>query len=181
MEQIRTVPGNEMMFFNHEQRNANPPAWTKPTGDIYMGTTSPDYSPKGELDIDKIRSTIVHEVLHGLSHRHVGFQGQTDITIDNSNYDEFITDFFAKMVYEKLFPNAEYKTQYFTRDLKEEYIHWGGNIAKLMIDSGVASLKELIHHYFNTGELETHTPLGIFSRKLPTALLGDWKQFAKQA
>ncbi|WP_336853952.1 hypothetical protein [Pseudescherichia vulneris] len=85
------------------------------------------------------------------------------------------------MVYEKLFPDAQYKTGYFTRGKNSEFIHWGGNLAKLMIDSGRVSLKELIHQYFNTGELETYTPLGILSRKLPSYYLGDWQEFAEQA
>ncbi len=74
-EQFRTIPGNESMSFFAEELSVNPAAFAKFTGDIYLGTTAPDYSSNGELDIDKIRSTIVHEVMHGLSHQHVGFQG----------------------------------------------------------------------------------------------------------
>lgn len=94
-EQIKSVPENASMEFDSENLSANPSAWTSPKGIIYMGTTAPDFSSEGSLDVDKIRSTIIHESLHAVSHNHTGFQAETDMSATNSNYDEYVTDFFC--------------------------------------------------------------------------------------
>lgn len=100
---IKAQPGYGNMEFNHEQLNVNPAAWTSPDGTIYMGTTAPDYSSGGKLDAAKIRSTIVHESLHASSCKHTGFQGPESLAVPNTNYDEYVTDYFAKQVYDELF------------------------------------------------------------------------------
>ncbi|WP_256592645.1 RHS repeat-associated core domain-containing protein, partial [Pseudomonas sp. 43NM1] len=169
-EKIRSVPGNETMQFNQEDRRANPAAWTSPDGTIYMGVTAPDYSENGQLDGDKIRSTIVHEALHASSYGHVGFQPETDTSVSNSNYDEHITDYFAHQVFNDMYPGAVYKTGYFTTSVGGEAQHWGGNMAKFMIDSGHVTKSELQSGYFETGQLNP----------LPERLLDKWKTFAKQ-
>ena len=169
-EKIKTIPGNEIMEFDQADLNVNPAAWTSPAGTVYMGTTSPDYSLNGELDVDKIRSTIIHETIHASSHEHVGFQNTTDTSIPNSNYDEYVTDYFAKMVFDELYPGRTYKTGYFTKDVGGRAMHWGGNLAKFMIDSGHVAFKELAHNYFNTGKLSA----------LPEKMLTRWQAFAKQ-
>jgi insecticidal toxin complex protein TccC len=169
-EKIRSVPGNETMQFNQEDLRANPAAWTSPDGTIYMGVTAPDYSENGQLDRDKIRSTIVHEALHSSSHGHVGFQQETDTTVSNSNYDEYITDYLAYQVFNAMYPRAVYKTAYFTTSVGGEVQHWGGNMAKFMIDSGHVTRSELQSGYFKTGKLNP----------LPGQLLDKWKAFAKQ-
>jgi len=169
-EKIRSVPGNETMQFNQEELRANPAAWTSPDGIIYMGVTAPDYSENGQLDRDKIRSTIVHEALHASSHGHIGFQQETDTSVSNSNYDEHITDYFAHQVFNDMYPGALYKTGYFTTSVGGEAQHWGGNMAKFMIDSGHVTRSELQSGYFQTGRLNP----------LPSQLLDKWKTFAKQ-
>jgi insecticidal toxin complex protein TccC len=169
-EKIRSVPGNETMQFNQVELRANPAAWTSPDGTIYMGVTAPDYSENGQLDVDKIRSTIVHEALHSSSHEHVGFQRDTDTSVSNSNYDEHITDYFAYQVFKAMYPGAEYKTGYFTTSVGGDAQHWGGNMAKFMIDSGHVTASELQNGYFRTGKLNP----------LPGELLDKWKTFAKQ-
>lgn len=169
-EQIKSVPGNEAMEFDSENLSANPSAWTSPQGTIYMGTTAPDYSSNGSLDVDKIRSTIVHESIHALSHNHTGFQAETDMSATNSNYDEYVTDFFAEKVFKKMFPNSTYKTSYFTTNVGGKFMLWGGNLAKFMIDSGHITQEELVDAYFNTGKLSA----------LSDTLLSKWKNYAKQ-
>lgn len=169
-EQIRSVPGNETMQFNEEDLRANPAAWTSSDGTIYMGVTAPDYSENGQLDRDKIRSTIVHEALHASSHGHVGFQQETDTSVSNSNYDEYITDYLAHQVFSAMYPGAVYKTGYFTTNVGGDAQHWGGNMAKFMIDSGHVTKSELLGGYFKTGKLNS----------LPGQLLDKWKTFSKQ-
>ncbi|MDR6915202.1 insecticidal toxin complex protein TccC [Pseudomonas sp. 3296] len=170
-EKIRSVPGNRTMQFNQVELRANPAAWTSPDGIIYMGVTAPDYSENGQLDVDKIRSTVVHEALHASSHRHVGFQQETDTSVSNSNYDENITDYFAHQVFNAMYPGADYKTGYFTTSVGGEAQHWGGNMAKFMIDSGHVTRSELQSDYFKTGKL----------KPLPGQSLEKWKTFAKQS
>lgn len=167
---IRAVPGNETMEFDAKTLSANPAAWTSPEGVIYMGVDSPDYSDKGQLDVDKIRSTIVHESLHYSSYQHVGFQAETDLGATNLNYDEYVTDYFAYQVFTKMFPGAAYKTGYFTKDLNNKFMQWGGNLAKFMVDSGHVTPQELAGSYFGSGKLKA----------LPEPLLSKWKNFAKQ-
>jgi len=169
-EEIRAVPGNQSMQFDKENLNVNPAAWTSPEGIIYMGVDAPDYSENGQLDADKIRSTIIHESLHYSSLEHVGFQASTDVSVANSNYDEYVTDYFARQVFNKMFPGAAYKTGYFTKDLNNNFMRWGGNMAKFMIDSGHVTSAELTVGYFRTGKL----------KPLPESLLSKWKMFAKQ-
>lgn len=167
---IRAVPGNETMEFDAMTLSANPAAWTSPEGIIYMGVDSPDYSDNGQLDVDKIRSTIVHESLHYSSYQHVGFQAETDLGATNLNYDEYVTDYFAHQVFTKMFPGAAYKTGYFTKDLNNNFMQWGGNLAKFMVDSGHVTHQELAGSYFGTGKLKA----------LPEPLVSKWKAFAKQ-
>ncbi|TWC33020.1 RHS repeat-associated protein [Pseudomonas sp. SJZ078] len=167
---IRAVPGNETMEFDSINLSANPAAWTSPEGIIYMGVDSPDYSDNGQLDVDKIRSTIVHESLHYSSYRHVGFQAETDLGATNLNYDEYVTDYFAYQVFTKMFPGAVYKTGYFTKDLGGNFMQWGGNLAKFMVDSGHVTPQALAHSYFSTGTLNA----------LKDPSLSKWKTFAKQ-
>ena len=167
---IKAQPGYGNMEFNHEQLNVNPAAWTSPDGTIYMGTTAPDYSSGGKLDAAKIRSTIVHESLHAFSCKHTGFQGPESLAVPNTNYDEYVTDYFAKQVYDELFPGAVYKTAYFTKNLGDRPMHWGGNLAKFMVDSGHTTEKELINAYFKTGKTPT----------LSGENLNKWKNYAKQ-
>ncbi|MBT2375784.1 dermonecrotic toxin domain-containing protein [Pseudomonas fluorescens] len=170
LDQIKTMPGYENMAFDSVQRNTNPAAWTSPKGTIYMGVTAPDYTLNGKLDADKIRSTIIHESIHASSFKHTGFQHATDTSIANSNYDEYITDYFAEKIFKKLYPEGTYKTAYFTSNVRGESMHWGGNMVKFMIDSGHITEAELIYRYFNTGELPA----------LSKELLEKWKDFAKQ-
>lgn len=167
---IRAAPGNETMEFDAMNLSVNPAAWTAPEGIIYMGVDSPDYSDNGQLDVDKIRSTIVHESLHYSSYRHVGFQAETDLGVQNLNYDEYVTDYFAYKVFTKMFPGAVYKTGYFTKDNNNNFMQWGGNLAKFMVDSGHVTDRELAGSYFGTGKL----------RKLPEPSLSKWKDFAKR-
>ena len=169
-EKIREIPGNESMHFNKENLGANPPAWTSPKGVIYIGVTAPDYSENGQLNTDKIRSTVVHEAMHYLSHGSVGFQASTDTSIANSNYDEYVADFFAHEVYSAMYPGSEYQTAYFTTNVGGMPQHWGGNMAKYMIDSGHVTKAELQNSFFKTGKL----------KPLSSQQLDSWKTFAKQ-
>lgn len=153
-----------------EDKGLAPPAWTSPDGQIYIGVTASDYNVDGVLDVDKILSTIIHESLHAASHRHEGFQPETDIYADNLNYDEYVTDYMAKQVFDKLFPGRTYKTRYFT-NFGDRFVQWGGNLPKFMIDSGHTTRAELESGYFKTGKLPA----------LKGKLLDDWKRIAKRA
>ncbi|NHB86252.1 RHS repeat domain-containing protein [Photorhabdus tasmaniensis] len=156
--------------FSSETLTANPAAWTSPSGTIYMATDSPDYSQNGELDIDKIRSTIIHESLHFSSHEHVGFQADTDTSVQNTNYDEYVTDYFAHQVYKKMYPNNPYKTGYFTTDVGGRFKVWGGNLVEFMTQSGHTTLDNIKQGYFS-GRAELN--------KLTGKALDTWKNYAK--
>jgi insecticidal toxin complex protein TccC len=169
LEKISSYCGEEMEF-DKKNLSANPAAWTSPAGVIYMGVNAPDYSENGQLDVDKIRSTIIHESLHYFSHMHKGFQEVTNTTVENSNYDEYVTDFFAQKVFKEMYPDSTYKTGYFTKNLGGNFIHWAGNMAKFMIDSCHVTESELRDGYFRTGTLNL----------LSEQSLSKWKTYAKQ-
>jgi insecticidal toxin complex protein TccC len=127
----------------------NPIAWTNPEGKIMLATDHPDYSnAKGGLDASKIRSTIVHEAMHFSSSGKRGLQGQTDLNIQNLNIDEYVTDYFSRETYKSLYPEEEYKTAYFTRDLGGDPVIWGGNYVKFMVEHGSATLSDFEEAYF---------------------------------
>ncbi|CAI8852325.1 RHS repeat domain-containing protein [Pseudomonas serboccidentalis] len=169
-ERIREVPGNGQMQFNEKDLAMNPPAWTSPKGVVYMGVTAPDYSENGRLSADKIRSTIIHEAMHYVSHAHVGFQRSTDTSVANSNYDEYVTDFLGYEVFTAMYPEGKYKTGYFTTNVAGVPQLWGGNMAKYMIDSGHITKSELQNAFFKTGKL----------KPLSNQQLDAWKTYAKQ-
>ncbi|WP_434675902.1 RHS repeat domain-containing protein [Pseudomonas sp. D3-10] len=145
------------------------PAWTAPDGRIYMVAAAPDYSNNGQIDADKIISTIIHESLHFSSFEHVGLQAVTDMTVAHGNYDEYVTDYFANEIFTEMFPGRVYKTGYFTSG-NNGYLHWGGNMAKYMIDSGHLTRADLENGYFRTGKL----------KKLSASSMSKWQDFAKQ-
>uniref|UniRef100_UPI0036DDBA34 RHS repeat domain-containing protein n=1 Tax=Photorhabdus sp. RM322S TaxID=3342825 RepID=UPI0036DDBA34 len=156
--------------FNSDALTANPAAWTSPEGTIYMATDSPDYSQNGELDVDKIRSTVVHESLHFSSHNYVGFQADTDTSVQNTNYDEYVTDYFAYSVYKEMYPDSPYKTGYFTKDVGGKPKVWGGNLVEFMTQSGHETLGNIKQAYFGgQGRLN----------QLPEKALDTWKSYAK--
>ncbi|CEE95330.1 conserved hypothetical protein [Xenorhabdus nematophila str. Anatoliense] len=162
--------------YDDENITNNPVAWTNPdNGKIYIGIDSPEYSHlnnrgESELNLAKIISTIIHEGLHASSHQHKGLQPQTDIKKANLNYDEYVTDYFAREVYKQILPDKDYVTSYFTKglDSKENKI-WGGNIVEFMIQSKHASLEEIRQAYTE----------GKPFNELDGKLLEDWKTYAK--
>jgi insecticidal toxin complex protein TccC len=168
-EKINSYTGQGEIKFDKEKRSEHPAAWTSPKGVVYMGVTAPDYSEGGSLDVDKIRSTVVHESLHFFSHQHVGFQAGTDTAITNSNYDEYVTDYLAEKVFNAMYPGSTYKTGYFTKNLDGGFVQWGGNMAKFMIDSGHVGEHELVNAYFGTGKL----------KPMPDQSLTKWKALAR--
>lgn len=155
-----------------DEPTLNPIAWTSPEGRIYMATDAPEYSAGGVLDAAKIRSTIVHESVHAASHDHTGFQQTTKEAGINSNwnYDEFATDYFAHKVYQQLYPDADYKTNYFTTDLGGQPKVWGGNLIAFMAQSGHMREADITSAYANgDGSLAL----------LEGEKLDAWKQYAK--
>ncbi|WP_226383074.1 coiled-coil domain-containing protein [Burkholderia savannae] len=155
-----------------DEPTLNPIAWTSPEGRIHMATDAPEYSSGGVLDAAKIRSTIVHESVHAASHDHTGFQQTTKEAGINSNwnYDEFATDYFAHKVYRTLYPDADYKTNYFTTDLGGRPKVWGGNLIGFMIQSGHMREADIRSAYANgDGSLAL----------LEGEKLDAWKQYAK--
>ncbi|WP_349010615.1 hypothetical protein [Photorhabdus bodei] len=93
--------------------------------------------------LKSIRYTIIHESLHASSHQHKGLQSQTDTGADNLNYDEYVTDYFAREVYKQILPDKDYVANCFTKGLGGENKIWGGNIVEFMIQSKHASLEEI--------------------------------------
>ncbi|AWK41555.1 hypothetical protein GPY51_18170 [Photorhabdus laumondii subsp. laumondii] len=125
--------------YKDEDITSYPIAWTNPdNGKIYIGINSPEYSHlnnkgESELNLAKIISTIIHESLHASSHQHKGLQSQTDTGADNLNYDEYVTDYFAREVYKQILPDKDYVANCFTKGLGGENKIWGGNIVEFMI------------------------------------------------
>ncbi|KVX93522.1 toxin [Burkholderia ubonensis] len=155
-----------------DEPTLNPIAWTSPEGKVYMATDAPEYSADDRLDAAKIRSTLVHESMHAASHNHTGFQQMTKEAGINSNwnYDEFTTDYFAHKVYQQLYPDADYKTNYFTKDLGERPKVWGGNLIAFMVQSGHMCEADITSAYANgKGSLVL----------LEDEKLDAWKQYAK--
>ncbi|WP_157640096.1 dermonecrotic toxin domain-containing protein [Burkholderia ubonensis] len=118
---------------------SNPAAWTSPEGTIYIASDSPDYVIKGQLDEDKIRSTVIHEYLHAASHGHTGLQAKTTELAAVSgypvNYDEAVVDYFAYAVHQKLYPDKPYKSGYFN----ESRSLWQGDLVRFLVASDTMS------------------------------------------
>ncbi|REF28302.1 hypothetical protein BDD26_3187 [Xenorhabdus cabanillasii] len=161
--------------YNDEDITDNPIAWTNPdNGKIYIGINSPEYSHlnnrgESELNLAKIISTIIHEGLHASSHQHKGLQPQTNKEEGNLDYDEYVTDYFAREVYNKILPGKDYVTNYFTKGLGGKNKMWGGNIVEFMIQSKHSSLEEIRQAYAE----------GKPFNELDGKLLEDWKTYAK--
>ena len=151
----------------------HPAAWASPVRNtFYLSNESPDYSYGQSIDKEKVQSTIVHESLHLSSHQHEGFQiSEGEPASANLKYDEFITDYFAEQVYKKLYPDAEYKTGYYTLASRGRgYGPAGLNLAKFMIDSGFITEEELRKAFFDTGIVP----------KMGSNLEWEWKKFAQE-
>ncbi|KVK96226.1 hypothetical protein WJ45_20145 [Burkholderia ubonensis] len=155
-----------------DELTLNPIAWTSPAGKIYMATDAPEYSASGVLDEQKIRSTIVHESLHAASHNHTGYQALTKRSGMNANwnYDEFATDYFAREVYEQIYPGATYKTNYFTKDLGGKAKVWGGNLIEFMLQSGHMTRENIIASFARGS---------VAFDELSGDKLEAWKRYAK--
>ena len=72
------------------------PAKTADTG-IYFNNALSDYGDSGNPDLEKVRSTCIHEMMHYWSHEHSGLQAFEDGK--NVHWDECVTDFLARKVY----------------------------------------------------------------------------------
>ncbi|MDR6504248.1 hypothetical protein J2785_007449, partial [Burkholderia ambifaria] len=158
--------------YYRDEAKLNPIAWTSREGKVYVATDAPEYSVRGELDADKIRSTIVHESIHARSNNHAGLQDLTNKNEikSNYNYDEFVTDYYAKEVYHNLYPGATYKTNYFTKGNDELPKVWGGNLVEFMIQSGHMKREDIVSTYAHG--------VGDF-KPLDGQMLEDWNKYAK--
>ncbi|WP_155629704.1 hypothetical protein [Burkholderia territorii] len=142
----------------------NPPAWTSPTGEIYVAYDHPDYVLNGVIDQDKVRSTVMHEFIHAASFNHTGLQGSR-IRPRFENYDENFVDFFAFEVYKKIYPGRPYKSGYFSGDGSI----WLGELVRFMEASGTMTRAEIREALFrNPGSL----------KPLKESALSDWKRWS---
>ncbi|HEX7362483.1 MAG TPA: hypothetical protein VF283_18475 [Bryobacteraceae bacterium] len=87
------------------------PAKTADTG-VYFNNSLADYDSGGKPDLEKVRSTCVHEMMHYWSHNHEGLQPYEQGK--NVHWDECVTDFLARKVYFAITSREAYKTSYGT-------------------------------------------------------------------
>jgi len=119
--------------YYRENRKETPLAYTSPVnGTIYINNEHPQFNI-GEDTYNEvlIKSVLVHEAMHFLSAQHKGFQecSQTGITF---NYDEAITDYFAKKIYKSLF-DLDYNTNYYARNIAGESTEfWLGDMIQVI-------------------------------------------------
>ncbi|UTH74109.1 hypothetical protein [Chromobacterium sp. IIBBL 290-4] len=153
-----------------EPLGANPLGKTNENG-IYLANDHPAYFHEGEdgaPDIDRIRSTIVHESLHAASHDAAGFQACKDGDTGRNNFDENVTDYFACQIFQKLYPESTYKTGYFIKVVGIKYHNdesggrhkedvtctiWNGEFVDFMKQSDPDNFDAIKTAYFNTGKL----------------------------
>lgn len=166
----RDLAGRMGIPYDEVDARANPAAWTSPDGKIYIAYDSPDYVVEGRLDVDKIRSTVVHEYVHAASKDHVGLQaatrdhGQTGLS--GTNYDEAIVDYFAHELYAGLYPGRPYKSGYF---LAEGSL-WMGELVRFLAASNVMSIEHTRAALFRDP--------GVF-RHMPPAVEAEWQRWVK--
>jgi hypothetical protein len=86
------------------------PAKTADDGVFFQNDLADFEKPDGSPDEEKILSTIVHEMMHYLSHSHKGIQAVSKRT--NSHWDEYITDLLARKTYHRASISTHYKTSY---------------------------------------------------------------------
>lgn len=160
---LETISGRDLakkMNIPYDDTNpgANPAAWTSPEGRIYVSRDAPDFVVDGSLDVDKIRSTVIHESIHSASANHTGLQAVTrqtgDVGLSALNYDEAAVDYFAHKVYKHLYPGQSYKSGYFVA----QGTLWMGETVRFLERAGVMSTEQLKTALFRNPDLFKHLP-----------------------
>ncbi|KVK72771.1 hypothetical protein WJ47_16810 [Burkholderia ubonensis] len=172
---VKTVSGKDLadrmgIPYDSANPNANPSAWTSPKGEIYIAWDSPDYVLNGGLDVEKIRSTVVHEYIHAASANHVGLQKVTkesgELGTAPLNYDESIVDYFSHQVYTEFYPHQLYKAGYFIAD----GTLWQGELVRFLIASKTMKLDAIQDALFRDPSL---------FKPMSKEVADDWKRWAK--
>jgi len=89
---------------------ANDPAKTADNGIIYLCNVHKEFTTGGTPDLDKIRSTCVHELMHSWSDHHTGLQSFHYEA--NVEFDECVADMLGRKVYCRSRTGNVYKTGY---------------------------------------------------------------------
>ncbi len=119
-----------------EDPDFHSPAQGQP-GKIVINPGSPEfYTPQGDPDVEAVRSTLLHEMFHSSSINHEGQDpdrvmedaGARGLTSESTTlikqteeggtqetFDEAATEWFAMQVYKQVYPDATYKSSYFTK------------------------------------------------------------------
>ncbi|WP_232435573.1 hypothetical protein, partial [Burkholderia ubonensis] len=172
---VKTVTGKDLadrmdIPYDSANLNANPSAWTSPKGEVYIAWDSPDYVLNGNLDIEKIRSTVVHEYIHAASANHVGLQKVTkesgELGTAPLNYDESIVDYFSYQAYIELYPHQQYKAGYFIAD----GTLWQGELVRFLVASKTMKLDAIQDALFRDPSL---------FKLMSKEVADDWKRWAK--
>jgi len=167
---LETISGRDLakkMNIPYDETNpgANPAAWTSPEGTIYLSRDAPDYVVNGNMDVDKIRSTVIHESIHSASANHTGLQAVTrqkgDVGLSALNYDEAAVDYFAYKVYQHLYPGQPYKSGYFVA----QGTLWMGETVRFLETAGVMNIEQLKTALFSNPDL---------FKRLPEAIKQEW-------
>ena len=164
------------------------PAAADPSGTkFHLNVRSPFfYKEDGTPDEGFIRATVIHESMHCISHNHTGLQEADfisrpakgaeperrstigDATAPNDSLDEAMTERLSQQIFELLYPNEDYKTNYWqslsdvgfhktadglknltNRPYKEK--NWTADLAKLVEKEGVLT-KEQLEAFYLKGE-----------------------------
>jgi len=167
---LETISGHDLakkMNIPYDETNpgANPAAWTSPEGEIYLSRDAPDFVVNGSMDVDKIRSTVIHESIHSASADHTGLQAVTrqqgDVGLSALNFDEGAVDYFAHRVYKRLYPGKPYKSGYFVA----QGTLWMGETVPFLERAGVMSIEQLKTALFRNPDL---------FKRLPDAIRQEW-------
>ncbi|MDY7807271.1 hypothetical protein U0E23_33085 [Burkholderia stagnalis] len=168
--------------------NAIPPAFTKSNGEILIAWNHPEYSYKtskadasepGEADVDKRRSTIIHEAIHSVSKDSKGFQNvvhrdEGKWLNGNFNIDEIVTDYIARDISTRMW-QSDFVTGYTAKSGAghSNYI-WIGNLIKYLDENGYP-VDDLIKAYLTNPDL-----LMSDSLKVDDQVRRAWNNFANQ-
>ena len=145
------------------------------TGIVHINNSANEYyNPDGSVDVNTVKTTLVHEAMHSVSAGHRGLQDYVNLLARGGavqSPDEAVTEHFALQIYQKVFAKADaadYKTQYFVPNFdpfnrqegvasatldaakaKQLPVAWTGQMVPILLDVLGIDEQRLKELYFN--------------------------------
>lgn len=125
----------------------------------------------GGGNLDKFKAVLIHESQHSASNNHRGFQ-QGDVARESFLMDEATTDYFAKIIYDKVYPESRNYlalTNYFTKNPKGDS-KWQGEAIEEMLNQNLFNADELKKAYY-LGDQNSKAKIGAKIREIDAILV----------